>query len=70
MGLDKVAPGSEVCIVSIPDGPSRLQLIRMGITEGVHVRCHGRFPSGPIVLKCRHQEIAIGRRLAEEIIVR
>lgn len=70
MSLDMVCLGSEVCIVSIPDGPAKLQLIRMGIMEGTRVLCHGKLPAGPVVLKCHRQEIAIGRQLAEGIEVK
>ena len=69
MSLDKVEPGAEVCILSIPEGPEKLQLMRMGVTEGTRVKCHGKLPSGPVVLKCRRQEIAIGRQLAAGILV-
>jgi ferrous iron transport protein A len=70
MTLDQARKGSEVQIVAIPDGLSRSQLIRMGIAEGTRVTCHERLPLGPIVLRCKRQEIAIGRQLARTIVVK
>ncbi|MHB1000921.1 MAG: FeoA family protein [Armatimonadota bacterium] len=69
MTLDQVKKGSEFKIVSIPDDGSRSQLIRMGIGEGTIAVCHEKLPMGPVVLRCKRQEIAIGRQLAQGITV-
>lgn len=68
--LDTVRRNSEVEIVSIPEGDCKSQLIRMGISEGVRVTCRHKLPLGAIVLKSRRQEMAIGRQLAKQIVVR
>ncbi|MHB1458234.1 MAG: FeoA family protein [Armatimonadota bacterium] len=69
MTLDQVKRGCEIKILSIADDSSRSQLIRMGIGEGTLVTCHEKLPMGPVILKCKRQEIAVGRRLAEGITV-
>lgn len=69
MTLDQAKRGSEIRIVSICDPSSRSQLIRMGIGEGTLVTCHERLPMGPVIVKCKRQEVAIGRKLAQGISV-
>ncbi|MHB0913293.1 MAG: FeoA family protein [Armatimonadota bacterium] len=70
MTLDQAKKGREVCIVAIPDDMSRSQLLRLGITEGSSVICHEKLPMGPIILRRKRQEIAIGRELARSIVVK
>ncbi len=70
MTLDQVRRGSEIQIVSLDDPQSRSQLLRMGISEGSRVICQEKLPLGPVILRCRRQEIAIGRQLARSIQVR
>jgi len=70
MTLDQAKKGSDLQIVSISDSASRSQLMRMGISEGARVTCHEKIPLGPVVVRCRKQEIAIGRPLARKIIVK
>lgn len=67
MTLDQAKKGSELTIVSIPDDASRSQLIRLGISEGTNVICHEKLPMGPVILRRRRQEIAVGRKLARSI---
>ncbi|MCL6520527.1 MAG: ferrous iron transport protein A [Armatimonadetes bacterium] len=69
MTLDQATTGSEVQIISVPNAV-RSQLIRLGIAEGSRVVCIEKIPFGPVVLKSRRQEIAIGRDLARQIEVR
>lgn len=69
MTLAQVKRGSKVKIGNIPDASIRAQAIRFGIAEGAEVECIERIPAGPIIVKKRFQEIAIGRRLAENITV-
>lgn len=70
MTLDQAKNGSKVQIVKIPCDANRPQLIRMGIAEGTMVTCHEKLPLGPVILRCKRQEIAIGRRLARSIVVK
>lgn len=69
MTLDKVKRGQMCRIVSIPDANVRAQAIRFGIAEGEVIACDEIIPAGPIILRKRHQQIALGRKLACSIIV-
>ncbi|MDI6828353.1 MAG: ferrous iron transport protein A, partial [Armatimonadota bacterium] len=61
--------GYELQIIAVPDD-IRSQLVRLGISEGSRVVCLEKIPFGPIILRSRRQEIAIGRELAKQIEVR
>ncbi len=61
--------GSRLRIMSVPEGRSRTQLIRLGIMNGEVVRCIERLPGGTVVIEKNRQEIAIGASLAKTIIV-
>ncbi|AZR73527.1 iron transporter [Anoxybacter fermentans] len=69
MTLAQVERGAKVKIKNIPDDFIRAQAIRFGISEGAEVECIEKIPGGPVIVRKRFQEIAIGRRLAENIIV-
>jgi Fe2+ transport system protein FeoA len=70
MSLVCVKAGSSVRILSVPDGTVRAQFIRLGISEGERVTCLERLPGGTIVLQKNRQQIALGHKLARQIIVR
>jgi ferrous iron transport protein A len=65
--LDKARKGSYVTIISLPSGVVKVQLIRLGVTEGTKVYCMERLPGGTVVLQRNRQEIAIGYDLAKKI---
>ncbi len=65
--LATVKKGSYVIINSLPSGLLKIQLIRIGISEGDKVYCLERLPGGTIVLQKNRQEIAIGFELAKQI---
>lgn len=67
MTLDKAKRGDEVEIIHIKDKLIRAQAIRLGISEGSRMHCSEIIPAGPIILKNRLQEVAIGQRLAHMI---
>lgn len=69
MTLDQVKKGLEVRILSIRNAESRSRLAQMGIWEGRTVVCEEKLPFGPVVLRCKRQEIAVGRQLARDILV-
>ncbi len=69
MTLAQVEKGTKVKIEHIPDSRIRVQAIRFGIQEGAEVECIEKIPAGPVILRKRFQEIAVGRRLAENISV-
>ena len=63
------ATGQWIRIHSMPPGSIRAQFIRIGIGEGVKVKCLERLPGGTIVLQKNRQQIAIGHQLAKHILV-
>ncbi len=67
MTLAQARPGQLLRISQIPDPVVRAQATRFGINEGADVECFEVVPRGPIILRKRRQEIAVGRRLAEKI---
>ncbi|GAB6138847.1 FeoA family protein [Halanaerobaculum tunisiense] len=67
MTLAEVEQGDAFEIASIPDREIRAQAVRFGISEGAEVSCAEKIPGGPVILKQNLQEIAVGRRLAEQV---
>ena len=67
MRLAQAKRGQRLQIGNIPDASIRAQAIRFGIAEGAFVECYEKLPAGPVVVGRGKQEIAIGRRLAENI---
>jgi len=70
MTLDQAKRGQRLFIARILGDDVRAQAIRFGISEGAEVHCAEKLPAGPVVICKGKQEIAIGRRLAENIQVR
>ncbi|KJS14802.1 MAG: iron transporter [Peptococcaceae bacterium BRH_c4b] len=69
MTLDRVKRGCLCRIISMPSEQVRDQCIRLGICEGETVNCCEIVPAGPVVIRKKRQEIAIGRALAKKIAV-
>lgn len=67
MTLDQVKKGQSLQIQKIADVNLRDQIIRLGIYEGAKVLCAERIGHGPVILKNRMQQIAIGDKLAQKI---
>ena len=67
MTLDQAKRGQRLYIARIIGDTVRAQAIRFGISEGAEVQCAEKLPAGPIVICKGKQEIAIGRKLAENI---
>lgn len=67
MGLHEAPLNRSVRIARIVDPQTRMQLLRLGITEGSEVICEQRLPFGPVVLRHRHNRLALGRRIARDI---
>ena len=65
--LSSVNKGEIIEIVNISDSTIRAQAIRLCIYEGSKLTCSEIVPKGPIVLSNKMQEIAISRKLAEQI---
>ena len=45
----------------------RTQLLRFGLAEGSEAVCFERLPLGPVIIKHRRQEVAIGEELTKKI---
>lgn len=65
--LKDLRKGQAFRVMKIDSAEMRTQLIRFGVGEGSTAVCHERIPFGPIVIKHRRQEIALGRELAAAI---
>ncbi len=65
--LDKVKKGKFLTILSLPGNDYKIQLIRLGLSEGESVKCIERLPGGTIVIQKNRQEISIGYELARKI---
>jgi len=70
MTLAQAKRGQHIQVVPIPDPTVRAQAIRFGIAAGEWVACAEKLPAGPVIIAKGRQEIAVGRRLAENIEVR
>lgn len=62
--------GERLVVVAVDDDVARASAIRFGLDAGARVRCVTRIPSGPVVVRCGRQEIAVGRGLSRRIRVR
>jgi ferrous iron transport protein A len=65
--LDKVRKGKFFTILTLPGDNYKIQLIRLGLSEGESVKCIERLPGGTIVIQKNRQEIAVGYELAKKI---
>lgn len=68
--LDSARKGERLVVHDIKDDHARMHAIRFGMSKGAEITCLTRVPGGPVVLKCGRTEIAVGRKLAECILVR
>lgn len=69
MKLSNARPGDLLTISYFPSGTVFLRAQRLGLDLGSRTRCAFVLPSGPVVLQLQRQMIAIGHRLAKQIIV-
>ncbi|MBI4529481.1 MAG: ferrous iron transport protein A [Deltaproteobacteria bacterium] len=65
--LNSVVKGRRLIITHVPDGHTKVKLIRFGILGGELIRCLERLPGGTVVIEKNRQEIAIGAELATSI---
>jgi Fe2+ transport system protein FeoA len=70
MVLSMIDPGEEVTLIDIDGGRGiRSKLYSMGLVPGVNLRILSRSGSGPVMIAVRDSRLAIGRGMAEKIIV-
>ncbi|MFY4816405.1 FeoA domain-containing protein, partial [Haloarcula sp. AONF1] len=66
--LVDVPPDEWIELVDVPDDESRARLLRLGLLDG-RVECRRRIRNGPVVVRRRGTEVALGRSLARDITV-
>ncbi len=70
MVLSRIDPGKEVTLIDIAGGRGiRSKLYSMGLVPGVNLRVLNRSGSGPVIIAVKNSRLAIGRGMAEKIIV-
>lgn len=69
MTLSDTSPAEQVELINIPDDEVRVRLLRLGFLDDP-VECCQQIRNGPVVLRHRGTEIALGKDLAQEIDVK
>ena len=70
MVLSRVSSGSEVTLIGIEGGRAmRSKLYSMGLVPGVRLRILSGNGAGPVMVAVRDSRLAIGRGMAEKILV-
>ncbi|HOP47634.1 MAG TPA: FeoA family protein [Desulfobacteraceae bacterium] len=70
MVLSKVGNGKEVTVKNIDGGRGlRSKLYSMGLIPGVILKVINQNSAGPVIIAVRDSRLAIGRGMAEKIIV-
>ena len=69
MTLEQAKTGDKLIVKNIYDPQMRVKAIRFGVMEGVEITCTEKLPYGPVVIRRGHQELAVGRGLAQRIAV-
>jgi len=69
--LLQISPGASVRVIEFKGGQNlRNKLIQFGIHPGDRLRLLRRAPlGGPLLVECNDREIALGRGVAEKVIV-
>jgi len=67
--LDTAHKGKYFTVMALPQGVLKVQLIRLGISEGDRIFCLERLPGGTVVIQKNRQEIALGFELAHQIFI-
>ncbi len=70
MTLSIIDPGEEVTLIDIDGGRGlRSKLYSMGLVPGITLKILSRNGSGPVMIAVKDSRLAIGRGMAEKIIV-
>ena len=67
MVLAGIKKGEKFVISGIPDESTRVQALRFGISDGAELTCEEKIPGGAVIIRRNLQEIAVGRKLADNI---
>jgi len=69
--LVNLRKGEQGVILTLPEQSElRSQCIRLGICLGTQIQCSQRLPGGTVIIEISRQEIAIGKALGAEIMVK
>jgi len=66
MKLSDAKPGMELEVYKLPDDSVKAHFVRLGVTEGVKIKCAYKLPGGTVVISKQHQEIAVGSEIAKK----
>ncbi|WP_350342727.1 FeoA family protein [Proteinivorax tanatarense] len=69
MRLTQLKPGQKAFIKRVNDKKSRGQITRFGLTFGAEIHCIKNIKKGPVIINVDNIFLAIGYRLAHEIVV-
>ncbi len=71
MKLSEARPGQRLCVIGFGRlGRAQLKLMDLGIVPGVEIKLLSRFLlGGPLLLQVGRTHVAIGRRIADGILV-
>ncbi len=70
MTLSRIDQGEEVILIDIDGGRGlRSKLYSMGLVPGITLKILNRNGSGPVMIAVKDSRLAIGRGMAEKIIV-
>lgn len=69
MTLAQTCNGCEYRVSTIRNADYREQIMRMGLSEGSRIRCVTNIRKGPVVVRYGRTDLAIGRGMAEGILV-
>ena len=71
MVLSQAETGKELTLVDIVGGRGiRCKLFSMGLIPGTKITVVNKATAGPIILRARDSRMALGRGMAEKIIVK
>lgn len=71
MVLSQADPGKEFTLVDIIGGRGiKSKLYSMGLIPGTRITVVSKAAAGPIILKARDSRLAVGRGMANKIIVK
>lgn len=69
MTLDMAQKGQMLLIKKVKRDDVRPQAMRLGLYEGALLECSESIRNGPVILRSDFCEIAVGKRIAEQITV-
>lgn len=69
MNLSEAKDGEILTVIEIEDDKVMVEGLRWGITPGSTIKVEKVITAGPVIIRKKHVEMAIGRELAKNVIV-